>query len=278
MAGARVAIVVLLAATAAAASGCGLPFAVRTAPPTLEEFLDRVDPICLRGHVAADDAELAAEEAAAQARWPSNRVEAEIRFGRAAALRAAYLAARALGEPPARRRAYGRWLTAMGQRARVYRRWGEAWLRGDEERMSHLSVRVDIALHRTDVLAERLPFDVCGSGDPAFNNSPYEPGKHPPREYTGVFPRKDREKVSSARGLWLGHRRIGRVYDVVNQPGSTVAFLRYKRKYAPLALDGSVELFRSREKPGLYWLALQPPKTRTPEWDAAEAAGYLPQD
>ncbi len=149
--------------------GCG--FSLNLAGSELDQYARHIDGICIESFHRGVDGEEKAEAIGDEMGWSGPKIEAEIRYAWADALVGQYRMIDAPGPAPGKGRLMDRWARTSLQRARLYRRIGDAWLESNSHRAIGFGINLRIAKLMADHLAEPLPLHVCGGPYPGMTTN-----------------------------------------------------------------------------------------------------------
>jgi hypothetical protein len=252
----------ILLASPAALSGCGVWVDARSLfGSDLERFAREVDRICVesfhRGIEGEEDAEARGEELG----WSGPRIEREIRYAWADALVDQYRRIEELGPAPERPALMERWARTSLERARLYRRVGDAWLQAGPRRAASLGTDLRVAKLMADHLAGPLPFRACGrpvSGDEQERVPTGQLVGYAPLRYTAEFPLESAAALRRVVGVYRRHRVVGRLVRSVPGSETVLVEIRIKPEFARSVVGSDLQLFRGRRDPAVTWIALVP--------------------
>lgn len=231
---------VLLIGLSAGLGGCGAIFSL--GGTELDRFAEDADRICVESFNRGIEGEEAAEELGEERGWPGSRIEAEIRYAYTDSLTEQYERIAALGPAPEKAGLMRRWNRTGLERARLYRRVGDAWLESNAQRQIGSKIELDLAKVFADHLAEPIPFRACGQ--PIGSQKSFWRERIPTGQLLGYAPRifVTELPLSSAPTL----RRIDSVYrhgHVVGRvvrrvPGSETVLIEFRLN--PRSIDAVI--------------------------------------
>jgi hypothetical protein len=227
----------------------------------LDAYARHVDEICVesfnRGIQGEEEAEAAGEEMG----WTGPKIEAAIRYAWAVALVGQYRMIAALGPAPEKARLMDRWARTSLQRARLYRRIGDAWLESNERREVGFNIDLRVAKLMADHLAEPLPFQACGQPISGNSDEHVPTGQlvgYAPLIYTAEFPLDSFPVLRRARDVYWRHHVAGSVVQRVPGSETILVEIRLKPVYSRSVVGSDLRLFRSRRHPSVSWIGIIP--------------------
>ncbi len=229
----------------------------------LESYAHQVDGVCVESFHRGLEGEEEAEAIGAAREWSGPKIEAEIRYAWADALVGQYRGIVALGTAPEKAGLVDRWARTSLERARLYRRIGDAWLETNPRREAAFGADLRIAKLMADHLAQPLPFQICGkpTSGPENPEDVVPTGQlvgYAPLRYTAEFPLASRSALRRVRGVYRGHRIVGRVVRSVPGSDTVLVEIRLEPEYARSVIGSDLRLFRSRRDPSVTWIGLVP--------------------
>lgn len=240
-------------------TGCGV--SLDLAGSELDAYARDVDEICIESFHRGIEGEEEAEAIGEEMGWSGPRIEREIRYAWADALVEQYRAIEALGPAPEEARLMERWARTSLERARLYRRIGDAWLEKNSDRADR-ETDLRVAKLMADHLAQPLPLQVCGKPIPEENpEDVVPPGQlvgYAPLRYTAEFPLKTAPMVRRAKGVYWRHQVAGRLVRHVPGSETVLVEIRLEPKYSRSVVGSELQLFRSRRDPAVTWIAIVP--------------------
>lgn len=255
-------LVCLLAGLACAVlMGCG--YLVGSSQPGLDAYAEEVDGICLESFRHGVEGEEAAEAAGEEMGWSGAKIEAEIRYAWADALVGQYRMIAALGRAPEKAGLMDRWARTSLQRARLYRRVGDAWLESNSRKEVGSAINLRIAKLMADHLAEPLPFEICGkpTSGPENPDDVVPTGQlvgYAPLRYSAEFPLDSLPALRRVKGVYWRHHVVGRLVRHVPGSDTVLIEIRLKPEYSRSVIGSDLRLFRSRRDPSVTWIAIVP--------------------
>jgi hypothetical protein len=241
----------------ATAVGCSVgPFGSE-----LDKYAHDADEICVESFHRGIEGEEKAEAIGEERGWRGSKIEAEIRYAWADALVGQYRMLRELGPAPEMAGLMDRWARTSLQRARLYRRIGDAWLESNPHREMGSEIELNLAKLMADHLAEPLPFQICGKPTDGTDEERIPTGQllgHAPLIYTAEFPLNSLSALRQVKGVYWRHHVAGRV--VARVPGSETVLveIRLKPKFSRSVVGSDLRLFRGRRDPSVAWIGIVP--------------------
>lgn len=240
-------------------TGCGL--SLNLSGSELGAYARDVDGICVESFHRGIEGEEKAEEIGEEMGWGGPKIEAEIRYAWAHALVGQYQMIAALGPAPEQAKLTNRWARTSLQRARLYRRIGDAWLESNQRRAADLGIDLHIAKLMADHLAEPLPFQVCGRPISGSEDERVPPGQlvgYAPLKYTAEFPLDSLPAVRQIEGVYWRHHIAGRLVHRVPGLDTVLVEIRLKPEFSRSVIGSDLQLFRSRRDPSVTWIGIVP--------------------
>jgi hypothetical protein len=242
-------------------AGCGV--SSHLVGSDLESYAHEVDGICVGSFQRGVEGEEEAEAIGDEMGWSGPKIEAEIRYAWAEALVGQYRLIAELGPAPERAKLMERWARTSLERARLYRRIGDAWLESNSRREAEFGTDLRIAKLMADHLAQPLPFQVCGKPTSGTENPEdvVPPGQlvgYAPLRYTAEFPLDSRPALRRVRGVYWRHHLAGRVVRSVSGSETVLVEIRLKPEYERSVIGSDLRLFRSRRDPSVTWIGIVP--------------------
>jgi hypothetical protein len=226
-----------------------------------DAFARDVDGICVESFRNGLEGEEAAEATGEAMGWSGARIEAEIRYAWADALVGQYRMIAALGPAPEKAGLMDRWARTALERARLYRRIGDAWRESDERRAVGYGIDLRVAKLMADHLAEPLHLRVCGRPTDGSESERVPTGQlvgYAPLRYTAEFPLRSLPALRRIEGVYWRHRVAARMVRAVPGSETVLVEIRLKPELKRSVLGSGLQLFRSRRDPSLTWLGLIP--------------------
>ena len=227
----------------------------------LDAYAREVDGICVESFHRGIEGEEEAEATGEEMGWSGPQIEAAIRYAWADALVEQYRSIAALGPAPEKARLMDRWARTALQRARLYRRVGDAWLESNERREIGSGVNLRLAKLMADHLAEPLHFQACGQPISGNGDEHVPTGQlvgYAPLKYTAEFPLDSLPALRRVRGVYWRHHVAGRLVRRV--PGSETVLIEIdlKPEYSRSVIGSDLRLFRGRRDPSVTWIGIVP--------------------
>ncbi len=257
----RAVFLLLALASSIGLAGCGVSSYL--VGSDLENYAHEVDGICVesfhRGIQGEEEAEAIGEERG----WNGPKIEAEIRYAWADALVGQYRMVAALGTAPEQAKLMERWARTSLERARLYRRIGDAWMESNSHREAGFGIDLRIAKLMADHLAQPLPFQICGKPTSGTENPEdvVPPGRlvgYAPLRYTVEFPLNSRSVLRRVKGVYWRHHVAGRVVRSVPGSETMLVEIRLDPAYARSVVGSDLRLFRGRRDPSVTWIGIVP--------------------
>jgi hypothetical protein len=241
--------------------GCGASLGL--AGSEFDEYGRNVDGICVESFHRGIEGEERAEAVGERRGWSGPRIEAEIRYAWADALVGQYRMISALGSPPEKAGLMNRWARTSLERARLYRRVGDAWAESNSRRAASFETDLRIAKLMADHLAQPLPLRVCGKPTSGTENPEdvVPPGQlvgYAPLVYTAEFPLDSLAALRRSTGLYWRHHVVGRVVRRVPGLETVLVEIRLKPEFSRSVIGSDLRLFRSRRDPSVTWIGIVP--------------------
>lgn len=239
--------------------GCGYP--VGPLGSELDQYARNVDEICVESFHRGIEGEEEAEAIGEERGWGGSKIEAEIRYAWADALVGQYRMLRELGPAPEKAGLMDRWARTSLQRARLYRRIGDAWLKSNPRREMGSEIELNLAKVMADHLAEPLSFQICGKPTDGNNDERIPTGQllgYAPLIYTAEFPLNSLSALRQVRGVYWRHHIAGRVVHRVPGSETVLVEIRLKPKFSRSVVGSDLRLFRGRRDPSVTWIAIVP--------------------
>lgn len=259
MASLRLACFLIALACGVGSMGCGSSFSLSGSE--LEVYAHEVDEICVESFRRGIDGEEEAEAVGEARGWKGPRIEAEIRYAWADALVGQYRMIAALGPAPEKAALMDRWARTALERARLYRRIGDAWLESSPRR-GDLETDLRIAKLMADHLGEPLPLRICAK--PISGENPEDvvpPGQlvgYAPLRYTAEFPLHSLPALRRVEGVYWRHRVAARLVRYVPGSETVLVEIRVKPKFSRSVVGSDLRLFRGRRDPSVTWIGIVP--------------------
>jgi hypothetical protein len=241
--------------------GCG--YLAESSGLGLDAYAREVDETCIESYHHGVEGEEEAEAAGEEMGWSGPKIEAEIRYAWADALVGQYRMIAALGPAPEKAGLMNRWARTSLQRARLYRRVGDAWLESNSRREVGSDVNLRIAKLMADHLAEPLPFQICGKPTSGTENPDdvVPPGQlvgYAPLRYTAEFPLDTLPALRRVKGVYWRHHIAGHLVQRVPGSETLLVEIRLKPEYSRSVIGSDLRLFRGRRHPSVSWIAIVP--------------------
>jgi hypothetical protein len=241
--------------------GCGS--SLNLAGSELDAYARDVDEICIESFHRGIEGEEEAETIGEAMGWNGPRIEAEIRFAWAEALVGQYRMIAALGPAPEKAGLMDQWARTSLERARLYRRIGDAWLESNSRRAAAFDTDLRIAKLMADHLAQPLPFQACGKPTSGTENPEdvVPPGQlvgYAPLRYTAEFPLESLPALRRIRGVYWRHHVAGRVTHRVPGSETVLVEIRLEPEFSRSVIGSDLQLFRSRRDPMVTWIGIVP--------------------
>jgi len=241
--------------------GCG--FSLNLAGSELDAYARDVDEICVESFQRGIEGEERAEARGEEMGWDGPKIEAEIRYAWADALVGQYRTITALGPAPDKAGLADRWARTSLERARLYRRIGNAWLESNSRGAMAFGTDLRIAKLMADHLAQPLPFQICGKPTSGTENPEdvVPPGQlvgYAPLRYTAEFPLNALAVVRRVSGVYWRHRIAGRLVRHVPGSETVLVEIRLKPKFSRSVVGSDLQLFRGRRDPSVTWIGIVP--------------------
>lgn len=225
----------------------------------LDAFARNVDEVCVESFHHGIEGEERAEAIGEERGWSGPKIEAEIRYAWANSLAGQYRMIRALGLAPEMAGLMDRWTRTSLQRARLYRRIGDAWLESNSHRALGFAINLRIAKLMADHLAEPLPFQICGKPTTGKENERVPTGQllgYAPLRYTAEFPLNSLPAIRRVRGVYWRHHIAGRLVHRVPGSETVLVEIRLEPKFSRSVIGSDLRLFRSRRDPSVTWIGI----------------------
>jgi len=239
--------------------GCG--FSLNLSGSELDAYARDVDEICIESFHRGIEGEEKAEAIGEEMEWSGPRIEAEIRYAWADALVEQYRMIAALRPAPEKAALMDRWARTSLQRARLYRRVGDAWLESNSRKKAAFGTDLRIAKLMADHLAEPLPFQACGQPISGNEDDRVPPGQlvgYAPLRYTAEFPLDSLPALRQVRGVYWRHQIAGWVVRRVPGLETVLVEIRLKPKFSWSVVGSDLQLFRGRRDPSVTWIGIVP--------------------
>jgi len=239
--------------------GCG--YSLGLFGSELDKYARNVDEACVESFHRGIEGEEEAEAIGEAKGWSGPKIEAEIRYAWADALVGQYRMIRALGPAPEKTRLMDRWARTSLERARLYRRIGDAWLESNSHREIGFDIDLRIAKLMADHLAERLPFQACGRPISGKDHERIPTGQllgYAPLIYTAEFPLNSLSALRRVRGVYWRHHMAGRLVHRVPGSETVLVEIRLKPRFSRSVIGSDLRLFRSRRDPSVTWIGIVP--------------------
>jgi hypothetical protein len=227
----------------------------------LDAYARHVDEICVESFDRGIEGEEEAEATGQEMGWSGPKIEAEIRYAWADALVAQHRMIAALGPAPEKARLMDRWARTSLQRARLYRRIGDAWLESNESRAIGFAIDLRIAKLMADHLAEPLPFQACGQPISGNGDEHVPTGQlvgYAPLRYMAEFPLNSLPDLRRVRGVYWRHHVAGRLVQRVPGSETVLVEIRLNPEYSRSVIGSDLRLFRGRRDPSVDWIGIVP--------------------
>jgi hypothetical protein len=229
----------------------------------LDAYASDIDEICVESFRRGIEGEEKAEAIGEELGWGGPKIEAEIRYAWADALVGQYQTITALGRAPDKARLMDRWARTSLERARLYRRIGDAWLESNSRRTMAFGTDLRIAKLMADHLAQPLPFQICGkpTSGPENPEDVVPPGQlvgYAPLRYTAEFPLNALAAVRRASGVYWRHQIAGRLARHVPGLETVLVEIRLKPRFSRSVVGSDLQLFRGRRDPSVTWIGIVP--------------------
>lgn len=239
--------------------GCG--YSVGLFGSELDKYARSVDGACVESFHRGIEGEEEAEAIGEERGWSGSKIEAEIRYAWADALVGQYRMIKELGPAPEKAKLMDRWARTSLQRARLYRRVGDAWLESNSHREIGADIKLRVAKLMADHLAEPLPFAACGKPTSGSEHERIPTGQllgYAPLIYTAEFPLSSLPALRRVRGVYWHHHVAARLVHRVPGSETVLIEIHLKPKFSR-SVDGSdLRLFRSRRDPSVTWIGIVP--------------------
>ncbi len=264
------------AATATVASSPPLPKGPRREvnrpqwSPELYDYAERADQICLSSAWLADrETEEAKQIGLAHHLSYREREGAQI-LAYAHGMSSQYKRLKKLGPAPQFAGVMREWVKTSRERAMLQRRRARAWLYGHGKDRALAYSKLSAAKERADIIAQRLPFHICGTPEgPPQKFTLAELREDPPRLYVGRRPVKDRSLVHVGTKVYWGPHSsghvAGKVIDVVRGMSEVVFQYRLYQRYARPAIRARAQLgYTQNTDTGerIGWITITPPSAK----------------
>lgn len=239
--------------------GCG--FSLNLSGSELDAYARDVDEICIESFHRGIEGEEEAEAIGEEMGWSGPKIEAEIRYAWADALVGQYRMIAALGPAPEKARLMDRWARTSLQRARLYRRIGDAWLESNSHRAIGFGINLRIAKLMADHLAEPLPFQACGKPVSGNDDERVPTGQlvgYAPLRYTAEFPLNSLPALRRVRCVYWRHHIAGRLVHRVPGSETVLVEIRLEPEFSRSVIGSDLQLFRSRRDPSVTWIGIVP--------------------
>lgn len=239
--------------------GCG--YSLGLSDSKLDAYARDVDEICVESFHRGIEGEEAAEAIGEERSWSGAKIEAEIRYAWADALVGQYRMITALGAAPAKAQLVDRWARTSLQRARLYRRTGDAWLESNSHREIGFEINLRIAKLMADHLAEPLPFQACGKPVSGNNHERIPTGQllgYAPLIYTAEFPLNSLPALRRVMGVYWHHHMAGRVVHRVPGSETVLVEIRLEPRFSRSVVGSDLQLFRGRRDRSVTWIGIVP--------------------
>lgn len=240
-------------------TGCGL--FLNLSGSELDAYARDVDEICVESFHRGIEGEEEAEAVGEEMGWSGPKIEAEIRYAWARALEGQYRMIASLDPAPEKPELMKRWARTSLQRARLYRRIGDAWLNGSSHRAIGFAINLRMAKIMADHLAEPLPFQACGrpiSGDDPERVPTGQLVGYAPLRYTAEFPLSSLSALRRSKGVYWRHKVAGRLVHHVPGSETVLVEIRLKPEFSRSVVGSDLQLFRSRRDPSVTWIGIVP--------------------
>jgi hypothetical protein len=197
-----------------------------------DRFVEDADRICVESFNRGIEGEEFEEELWKERGWTDARIEAEIRYAWADALVGQYENIAALGPAPEKPALMRRWNRTALERARLYRRVGDAWLESNERQKLGFGIFLRLAKLRADHLAEPISFRACGQKigqEKSFWRERLETGQllgYAPRIFVTEFPLSSASTLRRVVSVYRHGHVVGRVVRQV--PGSETVLVEFR--------------------------------------------------
>ncbi|MGH2975362.1 MAG: hypothetical protein ACRDLL_10930 [Solirubrobacterales bacterium] len=227
----------------------------------LDAYAHNVDEVCIESFHHGIEGEEKAEAIGEERGWSGPKIEAEIRYAWANALVGQYRMIRELGPAPEKAGLMDRWTRTSLQRARLYRRIGDAWLESNSRREIGSQINLRIAKLMADHLAEPLPFQACGKPTSSNDHERIPTGQllgYAPLRYTAEFPLDSLPSLRRVRGVYWRHHIAGRVVHRVPGSETVLVEIRLKPEFSRSVIGSDLQLFRSRRDRSVTWIGIVP--------------------
>jgi hypothetical protein len=240
--------------------GCGFSLNLGS---ELEAYARDIDGICVESFQRGIEGEEKAEAIGEELGWGGPKIEAEIRYAWADALVGQYRTITALGPAPDKARLVDRWARTSLERARLYRRIGDAWLESNSRRTMAFGTDLRIAKLMADHLAQPLSFQICGKPTSGTENPKdvVPPGQlvgYTPLRYTAEFPLKALAAVRQVSGVYWRHQIAGQLVRHVPGSETVLVEIRLKPEFSRAVIGSDIQLFRGRRDPSVTWIGIVP--------------------
>jgi hypothetical protein len=239
--------------------GCGPSLSLSGSE--LDLYARDVDEICLESFHRGIEGEEKAEAIGEEMGWSGPRIEAEIRYAWADALVGQYRMIAALGPAPEKAGLMDRWARTSLERARLYRRIGDAWMESNSRRAIGFGINLRVAKLMADHLAEPLPFRACGKPISGNDNERVPTGQlvgYAPLRYTAEFPLASLPVLRRVRGVYWRHHGAGRLVRHVPGSETVLVEIRLEPEFARSVIGSDLRLFRGRRDPSVTWIGIVP--------------------
>jgi hypothetical protein len=241
--------------------GCG--YSLGLSGSEFDEYARDVDEICVESFQRGIEGEEKAEAIGEGMGWGGPKIEAEIRYAWADALVGQYRMIAALGPAPDKAQLVDRWARTSLERARLYRRIGNAWLESNSRRAMALGTDLRIAKLMADHLAQPLPVQICGKPTSGTENPEdvVPPGQlvgYAPLRYTAEFPLSALAAVRQVSGVYWRHQIAGRLVRHVPGSETVLVEIRLKPEFSRSVVGSDLQLFRGRRDPSVTWIGIVP--------------------
>jgi hypothetical protein len=221
-------------------------------------FGAKADRICAENYKLGLAGQHAAVRAMRRRGASHAEVEGAYHYPWAEALRRQY---RMLGKlhPPQLRGVFRHWRNTSLVRSKLQRAWGDGMAANKRRLAGHAAADLPLAKAKADQIAQRLPFNVCGTPDP---NNPYPikpPARQdPPTTYTAQLPVQERALLDKGMGVYWHHEVAGRVVDLARGTNCILVEIRLKKEYARRTVGAKFQLFRAQADSDTTWLTIIP--------------------
>lgn len=246
-------------ACASVLTGCGYLSALSDS--ALDAYARDVDGICVESFNRGIEGEEEAEAIGEEAGWRGPKIEAAIRYAWADALVGQYRMIAELGPAPEKTGLMDRWARTSLQRARLYRRIGDAWLESNSDRVIGFGINLRVAKLMADHLAEPLPFRACGRPISGNDDEQVPTGQlvgYAPLRYTAEFPLSSLPILRRVKGVYWRHHVAGRVVHRVPGSETVLVEIRLKPEFSRSVIGSDLQLFRGRRDPSVTWIGIVP--------------------